>query len=73
MVPAPAEPDRVAWQVSRRVGVPVLVVDINDLGGTVLGASHRELDRQLLAEALGDNPLGQGGERTPMGILRPLP
>ena len=71
VVLGPEEPDRVAREVSLAVGVPVLIVDINDLGGVILGSSHRELDRKRLARILGDNPLGQCREQTPMGIIRP--
>ena len=71
VVPGPSQPDRVAREVSLALGVPVLIVDINDLGGVILGVSHPELDRKRLARILGDNPLGQCREQTPMGIIRP--
>ena len=71
VVPGPSQPDRVAREVSLALGVPVLIVDINDLGGVILSASHPELDRKRLARILGDNPLGQCREQTPMGIIRP--
>ena len=71
VVLGPQEPDRVAREVSLVVGVPVLIVDINDLGGVILGSSHPSLDRERMARILGDNPLGQCREQTPMGIIRP--
>lgn len=71
VVLGPEEPDRVAREVSMAVGVPVLIVDINDLGGVILGSSHPSLDRGRMARILGDNPLGQCREQTPMGIIRP--
>ena len=71
VVPGPSQPDRVAQEVSLALGVPVLIVDINDLGGVILSASQPELDRKRLARILGDNPLGQCREQTPMGIIRP--
>ena len=46
------------------------IVDITDLGANILGFSEKEPTLEWLAEALGDNPLGQSSECTPMGILR---
>jgi hypothetical protein len=51
--------------------VGVAVVDVNDLGSDVLGAS-KKVDAELVAEALRDSPLGQGAYQTPLGILRRL-
>ena len=45
------------------------IVDCNDLGSEVLGASDG-VDREFVREALRDNPMGQGAQRTPMGVLR---
>ncbi|MDI3269148.1 MAG: coenzyme F420-0:L-glutamate ligase [Bacillota bacterium] len=72
---APLHPDRVAETVARRLRgkgfspIHVAVVDVNDLGSEILGAS-REAPRELIREALRDNPLGQGPYQTPLGILR---
>jgi len=44
-------------------------VDVNDIDSAVLGTS-RGLDREQIRLALKDNPLGQGAEQTPVGILR---
>jgi F420-0:gamma-glutamyl ligase-like protein len=72
VVLAPDRPAQVARQLRDVIGkkVDVLIVDMNDLGGNVLGstmdrASTRSMERLLL-----DNPLGQGHESTPMGIIR---
>ena len=66
---APLEPDRVAERLGRAFACRAAVVDINDLGGDVLGCWPADMDRALLVEALSDNPLGQGCEGTPVGIL----
>lgn len=71
VVPAPLLPDLECRRLSQILGCPVVIVDINDLGGKVLGASSMDLDRRLISDALRDNPLGQGDEHTPAGILRP--
>lgn len=70
VVPAPLHPDRECRRLSLELGCPVAIVDINDLGGRVLGVSSKKLDRKLIVQALRDNPLGQGDEHTPAGILR---
>lgn len=70
VVPAPLHPDRECRRLSRALGCEVAIVDINDLGGKVLGVSSGKLDRKLILQALRDNPLGQDDEHTPAGILR---
>lgn len=73
VVLGPERPDEVAKEVSQFLnGVSVAVVDINDLDGVILGASHPSLDRAKLVHILKDNPLGQDHEQTPMGIIRKI-
>ena len=70
VVLTPADPEGTAKKLAKALGHPVAIVDINDLGANILGFSEKEPSMDFLAKALGDNPLGQGGECTPMGILR---
>jgi F420-0:gamma-glutamyl ligase-like protein len=70
VVLTPAEPGKVAKELAAHLGCEVAIVDINDLGANILGYSSKELEQQPLEQILGDNPLGQGGECTPMGIIR---
>ena len=70
VVLAPAEPDKVAHDISGVLGVQALVTDINDLEGQILGTSEESIDRDLMVQILKDNPLGQSHEQTPMGIIR---
>ena len=70
VVLGPDRPDAVARELSQTLGCPVAVVDLNDLGGQILGTSDRRMDRNLLCRILRDNPLGQCSEQTPLGILR---
>ncbi len=70
VVLGPLNPDETAAGIAARIGHPVLIVDINDLGGNILGISEPSLSRELYARVLGDNPLGQSSECTPMGIIR---
>ena len=70
VVLTPAAPGKVAKELAAHLGCEVAIVDINDLGANILGYSSKELEGQPLEQILGDNPLGQGGECTPMGIIR---
>jgi hypothetical protein len=69
---SPLDPDGVSRSLSETFGCGVAVVDVNDLGGNILGRWPRTLDKALLISILRDNPLGQGGQRTPVGIIRRL-
>ncbi|MCX7882741.1 MAG: coenzyme F420-0:L-glutamate ligase [Brevinematales bacterium] len=71
VVLGPDKPNKVAQEVSKQIGVPVLIVDLNDLGGRILGVSDTRLDKRLFYTILRDNPLGQSREQTPLGIIRP--
>lgn len=55
---------------ARGVRADVLLVDINDIGGNVLGSTLTRSDERLVARILKDNPIGQGHESTPLGIIR---
>ena len=70
VVLGPENPDKVAAEIKERVGCSAAVVDINDLQGKVLGASDPSVDRALIPRILKDNPLGQSGQQTPIGIIR---
>lgn len=70
VVLGPEDPDKVAREAAERIGHQVIIVDINDLAGKILGASDETLDRELLPRILKDNPLGQSAQQTPMGIIR---
>jgi len=65
----PSHPNKVAQSLSDALSVPVAIVDANDLGVEVLGAS-RGLNCTLVLELFRDNPLGQGSQQTPLCILR---
>lgn len=65
----PRDPHGVARELSARLGSPVAVIDANDLGVEVLGASDRKLV-PLIKACFRDNPLGQGSEQTPIAIIR---
>ncbi len=65
----PVGADALARRAAARLGTPVAIVDLNDLGGEILGASAG-IDRPLLRRVLADNPLGQGPFCTPLAVVR---
>jgi hypothetical protein len=72
VVLGPERPREVAQHVKALLGgVPeVAVVDINDLGGNILGSTLDKAGEKRLVAILKDNPLGQGHQSTPLGIVR---
>lgn len=67
---APLDPCGVARSISERFGCRAAIVDINDLGGNILGSFPPGLDEADILTALSDNPLGQGEQSTPFGLIR---
>lgn len=65
----PKDPNGAARALAAAVDRPVAVIDANDAGCNVLGASPG-LDRQLVRRLFADNPLGQAAEQTPMCVVR---
>ncbi|WP_207769933.1 MULTISPECIES: coenzyme F420-0:L-glutamate ligase [unclassified Microbacterium] len=72
VVLGPKDPRGVAAHLKALLGgdLEVAVVDINDLGGNILGSTLDRNGERRLVKILGDNPLGQGRESTPLGIVR---
>ncbi|AZS36836.1 hypothetical protein CVS47_01449 [Microbacterium lemovicicum] len=73
VVLGPERPREVAQHVKTLLGgvAEVAVVDINDLGGNILGSTLDKAGERRLLAILKDNPLGQGHESTPLGVVRP--
>lgn len=65
----PKDPDKVAQKIKEKIGVEVVIIDANDIGVRVEGASPG-LDRQWACAVFADNPLGQSHEQTPIAIVR---
>jgi len=71
VVLGPRDPEKTAREVAQKTGIPLFaIVDLNDLGGNILGVSDSSLDTKRLLQILRDNPLGQTSEQTPIGIIR---
>jgi hypothetical protein len=73
VVLGPDKPRDVARRLQALLGggIDVAVVDINDIGGNILGSTLDKAGEKRLVRVLGDNPLGQGHQSTPLGIVRP--
>jgi hypothetical protein len=65
----PRDPDGAARLLAAALDKPVAVIDANDAGVNVLGASPG-VDRQLVRRLFADNPLGQAREQTPIAIVK---
>ena len=65
----PRAPDGAARALAAALDRPVAVIDANDAGCKVLGASPG-VDRRLVRRLFADNPLGQAGEQTPICVVR---
>ena len=74
VVLGPDRPREVAQRLKALLGgkIEVAVVDINDIGGNILGSTISKADEALAVRILRDNPIGQGHESTPLGIIRRL-
>jgi hypothetical protein len=67
----PRDPDGAARRIAATLGKPVAVIDANDAGCNVLGASPG-VDRRFVEALFADNPLGQAREQTPICVVRRL-
>ena len=67
----PSNANQVAQTIADAISVAVAIVDANDLGVNVLGASSG-VNKKFIARAIKDNPLGQSDEQTPIGIIREI-
>jgi F420-0:gamma-glutamyl ligase len=72
VVLGPARPNEVARELRTALGkaVDVLIVDINDFGGNILGSTLDRAANERMVRVLKDNPLGQDRQSTPLGIIR---
>lgn len=66
----PEDPSKVCKEIAQAIGYDVTIIDANDLDIEILAFSGKKKQTAALAEILRDNPLGQGRECTPMGLIR---
>ena len=65
----PKDPDGAARSIAAALDAPVAIIDANDAGCAVLGASPG-VDRRFVQRLFADNPLGQAREQTPICVVR---
>jgi hypothetical protein len=65
----PRDPEGAARALAAAVAAPVAIIDANDAGCAVLGASPG-VDRRFVQRLFADNPLGQAREQTPICVVR---
>jgi len=72
VVLGPENPDKVAKSIEDKFNVQCLIIDANDLGQDILGFSNKTLKNNVhyYEKLISDNPLGQGHQQTPMGLIR---
>ena len=59
-------------ELEEKTGIPVVLMDANDIDRNQLGKGSRfPLTDEQIQDALRDNPSGQGGELTPLILIRP--
>jgi hypothetical protein len=76
IVLGPANADQVAEELKQEAGIPVMIVDANDLGRVDLvgiSSGFTSEMRRVCLEALASNPFGNADEQTPLVLLRPIP
>ncbi len=65
----PRNANGVASRIAEALGRPVAIIDANDAGANVLGASSG-VERRRVERLFADNPLGQAREQTPICVVR---
>ncbi|NLM86752.1 MAG: F420-0--gamma-glutamyl ligase [Clostridiales bacterium] len=69
----PPEAGKLCDELTKKTGIPVVIMDANDFHRNQLGkSSDSPLTDEQLQEAMKDNPSGQGKELTPFILIRPL-
>lgn len=67
----PENPGGVCNEIKEKLGISVMIVDANDLGQEVIGASDDiKLSEADLKQLISDNPTGQGKQQTPFILIR---
>ncbi|MBP9821779.1 MAG: F420-0--gamma-glutamyl ligase [Candidatus Pacebacteria bacterium] len=66
----PKDPEKLAEKLSGHIGIPVVIIDANDLGVNILGQSAGTPPVETCKAIFKDNPLGQSREQTPIAIIR---
>ena len=69
----PENPDELCDELFKETGIPVVLMDANDIDQNQLGkCDDFPLTDEEIQDAMADNPSGQGDELTPLILIRPL-
>lgn len=69
----PPNPDQLSDELAEKFGIPVVIMDANDIQRDQLGKSNNmPLSDEQIQYALADNPSGQDDELTPLILIRPV-
>ena len=69
----PENPDELCEALYQKTGIPVVLMDANDIQRDQLGKNKNfPLTDDQIQDALVDNPCGQGDELTPLILIRPV-
>ena len=69
----PPNPVELCNALEKETGIPVVLMDANDIEQTQLGkCDDFPLSDEEIQDAMADNPSGQGDELTPLILIRPI-
>ena len=72
IVLGPESPQLVVDEIEKATGLGAAIVDVNDLKAVKIVAASASVEKQVVAQALIDNPAGNADEQTPLVLVRPL-
>lgn len=70
VIKGPLHSEKEAQRISDRIGYPVAIMDINDIGGSWMIGASKGVSKHFMEMVMKDNPQGQADELTPMCIVR---
>ncbi len=70
IVLGPQAPEQFCMEASKRLGINVAVVDVNDLGKVKIISANHKSDLKAIKTALGSNPAGNANQHTPLVLIR---
>ena len=71
IVLGPESPQQVVDEIRRETGLEAAIVDVNDLRAVKILSATSGVDKDVLTQALIDNPAGNADEQTPLVLVRP--
>lgn len=72
-IPLPDNAQELSDEVLVKLGIPLVITDINDFGGSILAISKSLLAQKTkneLHDLVRDNPFGQGHQQTPFVLVK---